>query len=222
MNNMTKKKTDNKEQGIDNLIDSLSDDLKPVNKLAHPALRVLPWVLIALVYMAGVLHFLGIRMDISEKLGETLFLYEMLLTLGIGLTSAYAAGWLSVPDMGERPWLLAIPTALFAAFATLIGCTIICNGLDTPKIDWHHCFSDTLLMGFIPMVLLLILVRKGATTKPYWMSFMCVLSSGSLAWAAIRMSCMSDRIGHNMIFHFLPFIVLALVFSALARKIYRW
>lgn len=221
---MSKNNTEDSNIGnsVEGLIDSLSSELEPVKTMSHPALRVLPWAIIALAYLAGTVHFLGVRVDIGEKLQETLFLFEMVLTFGIGITSAYVAGWLSVPDMGSRLWLLAIPSTLFAAFIALIGCTLIRNGFDMPYIDWHHCFSDSLLMGFVPVTLLLILVKRGATTKPYWMSFMCVLSAGSLAWMAMRITCTSDRIGHNMIFHFLPFIVLAIVFSALARKLYRW
>lgn len=210
------------DKDIDALIDNLSAELKPVKGMFHPILYISPWVIVALAYLTGVIHFLGLRMDWVQRLQEAPFLFEMLLSLLISVSAAYTAGWLAIPDMRERQWLLAVPVSLFAVFMLWIGCLLAAEGFTMPKISWHHCFSDALLMGFVPVATLSLLVRRGATTRPGWMAFMCILAVGALGWMALRLTCGSVDTGHTLVFHFLPFVLAAALLGALARRLYRW
>ncbi len=213
---------DKQEHNIDQLIDTLADDLKPRGHLLHPFLRVSPWLVIALCYLVGVVHFLGLRMDWHEKLAETTFVFELALTGLIAAFAGYSAGWLAVPDMREQRWLLSVPTTLFGVFLLLKLSEIFVAGFHIPALTWHFCFSDALLMGIVPVALLLMLVRRGATTRPYWLAFMSVLSVSALGWGALRLTCSADNSGHTLFFHFMPFILMAALFGSLARRLYRW
>ncbi len=210
------------DKNMDALIDELSAELEPVSRFAHPFARISPWIIIAVAYISGVIHFLGIRMDIGKKLGEASFLFEMGLTGLIAIFAAYVSGWLTIPDMREQRWMLAVPTSLFAVFMLFIGAHVVAEGITMPAISWHHCFSDALLMGVVPIAMLSVLVRRGATTRPLWLAFMSTLSVGAMGWAAMRITCPSDMIGHTMMFHFLPFILFAVLLGVLARRLYRW
>lgn len=210
------------EKNIDALIGDLAAELKPLKGGLHPVILISPWVVIAVAYMAGVIHFLGLRMDWPQKLQEAPFLFEMLLSALVAVSSAYTAGWLAIPDMRQQQWVLAVPSALFGVFMLWVGCQIAAEGFRMPKVSWHHCFSDALLMGFVPVATLSLLVRRGATTRPGWMAFMCILSVGALGWIALRLTCGGDDTGHTLLFHFLPFVLAASVLGALARRLYRW
>ncbi len=210
------------EKDIEALIDDLSGELKPVELLAHPFLRVTPWIIIAFAYLAGVIHFLGLRMDLGDKLHEAPFVFELGLAGFIAVTGAYCAGWLSIPDSRGQKWLVIIPSTMFAVFMFWIACKTASEGFLLPEMHWHHCFSDALLMGFVPIATLSMLVRRGATTNPGWLAFMSILSVGALGWLALRITCGDDSAGHTMIFHFLPFVLFAAMLGALARRLYRW
>lgn len=210
------------EQDTEKLIDELAGELKPVKRVLNPLIYISPWIVIALAYLAGVIHFLGVRMDIEEKLAQSEFLFEFGLSSAISLFAAYAAGFLAIPDMREKKWLLTVPTTLFGVFMFWILTKAIADGFTVPGFHWHHCFSDALLMAFVPIATLSLLIRKGATTKPGWMAFMSILAVGGMGWMAMRISCMDDDIGHTMIHHFMPFVLIAVLLGVLARRLYRW
>lgn len=211
-------------QNIDDLINDLSSDIKPVKKLAHPLLRVFPWVIVSLAYMVGVVHFLGVRYDFQDIMRDETFIFEMVLLFCLSLTAAYAAGLASIPDMREQKWFLAVPTTIFGVFVLWIGSKLVTEMPDMSfsKFSWHHCFSDGLMLAFMPIVVMVFLVRKGCTTMPRWACFMSILAVGGLGWAALRISCGMDLIGHVFVYHFTPFLILGSLLGLFAHKIYKW
>lgn len=215
-----------KKTKVEELIAALETDLKPVRPLHHPFLRVMPVMIVVLAYLAGVIHFLGIRMDIMDRLHDSAYLYELGLTVVISITAAYSAGLLSIPDMHEKTWFLAVPSSLFAALFLWMCCEFgieaFAGDVNISHLSWSHCFSDAMLMAFVPIVALVMLVRKGATTRPKWMAFMSVLSVGALGWASLRITCIAEHSEHIMIFHFMPFVILGTICGLLANRIYKW
>lgn len=220
MRNKTVKKANQK--STEALIESLSQDLGPVKRLFSPFWVITPWLLIALAYLAGVVHFLGVRMDFTDKLSEPDFVFEMSLILSIAVTAGYCSGWLAIPDMRDKQWMFAVPVSLFGAFVLYMGAHFVTEGISFAHMHWHHCFSNALLMAFVPVALLSLLVRRGATTRPRRLAFMSTLSVGALGWGASRITCMEDNASHTFFTHFLPFILLATLLGLLARRIYRW
>lgn len=209
----------------DSLIDSLTDDLKPVKRLLHPYARILPWIFVAIVYLAGIANFLGIRMDIMDKLHEAPFLFEMVLASLIAITGAYAAGLSTIPDMRSQQWFMAVPATQAGIFLIFVICTLIAEGTDhhsLPRLAMHHCFSDGLLIAFVPIIMLILLVKRGATTHPNLSSFMSILSVGALGWMTLRLTCGSDNLGHMFLHHFGPYLLLGIILGLLARRLYRW
>lgn len=210
------------DKDIEALIEELTDNLSPVKSVLRPVALITPWLLVGLAYVAAVLHFLGIRMDWRDKLAETAFVFEMGLAGLIAVISAYVAGWLAVPDMRAKQWLLAVPATLFLCFMLWVMCALITEGSVSFQFDWRHCFSSALLMAFIPVASLTLLARRGATTRPGWMAFVSILAVGAIGWITLRLTCTADNIGHTMALHFLPYILLAVLLGALARRLYRW
>ena len=210
------------QDNLNSLIDDLAEDLEPVKGVMNPLALITPWIIVVVAYIVGVVHFLGIRMDWREKMAEAPFLFEMGMAGLIAVSAAYVAGWLAIPDMREKKWLLAIPVTLFGAFLFWVGCLAFVNGLSPAEFSWHSCFSDALLMAFVPIASLSLLVRRGATTKPLWLAFMSILSVGAIGWMSLRLTCPADDITHTLLFHFMPFVLLAAVMGALARRLYRW
>ena len=207
---------------VENLIDHLSAELKPVSVLAHPLRRALPWLLMASVYMTGVLLFLGLRPDLAEKLTQGAYLFEISVTGFVAISAALASAWLCVPDMRGQKWLPAVPLAALAVFLIWTGVMSMLDGVHMPSPYWDHCFNIGALMGFVPMVAMIFLARNGATTRPVTMSLMNTLSVGALGYVGLRFVCPTDTIGHVFFYHLFTFMLLGLFAGLAARKLYRW
>lgn len=210
------------DERIGALIDDLGNGLVPVRPLRHPALRVLPVFILAAAWIAGAVLYIGIRHDVSARLADGTYLFELLLSLGIAVTAMLAVAWLAVPDMRGQGWVAALPLTLAAVLFVWMLTRMHSEGVHIPHIEWSHCITDGILTGFIPAAALVGLARRGATVRPYLETLMSILAVGAMGWAALRITCAADDIGHCFLYHFLPFVAAGAVMGALARRLYRW
>lgn len=206
----------------DDLIGNLTEDLQPISPMAHPFYRLLPWAALSFGYVALVIGIIGIRGDIGTKANDPLFLYEIILALATALSAACASAWLCVPDMRGAKWLLAVPFSLFAVFVGWLATRIIGEPFVMPAIDLHHCLGEAFLMIFVPVTGLILLSRKGATTRPVMMGALNAIAVGGLGFAGLRLICPVDNMGHICIYHVMPFLLLGLIIGLAARRLYRW
>lgn len=207
----------------DKLIDDLAEDLCPVSPLHHPLIRALIWMVVSSLYIAGAVFFAGMRTDLAQKTSDVSFIFEMSLALLITVSSVLASTWWAVPDVREKKWIVSIPL-----ISTLIF--IFWNGLrffieekgNMPPVNWGDCIKDGLIMGLGPFALILLLARKGATCCSTTMCSMNILSVTGLAYIGLRLTCGTDTVGQGCITHILPFLILAVIMGAIARRVYKW
>jgi len=204
------------------LIDNLCNGLRPCKRLPHPFLRALSGAILALAYVAGVVNYLGIRPDLAQKFQDTAFLFEIGTMGAVSLSAVLAASWLCVPDMRGVKWLVAVPLTLFGVFLFWCGIRAHVDGFAMPAMHWDHCFNDGLLMGFVPAAAVIFMSRRGATTRPFLMALVAVLSVGALGYVGLRFTCMMDTVGHAGVYHLLPFTVFGVLTGAGARVLFKW
>lgn len=210
------------ERNINELIGSLASDLKPVRRLAHPFLRVMPWFFLAGIYVFGVVYFLGLRPDFSEKIYQSEYLMDLGLIGFMGLSAALASSWLCIPDMRGQNWVVVVPLTLFFTVFLWFAAQTYAGSVFWPAIHWNHCFNDGALIGALPAAAFVFLAKKGATTRPRLMAFMNFLVVAALGYIGLRLTCPVDTIGHALIYHLAPFIIFGGLLGLLARKIYSW
>jgi len=215
MSDMTSKNTKD-------LIESLSADLEVIKPIAHPVFRVIPWVVFSVIYSVIIVKYLGMRSDIVPKMTDPYFLFEIVLVISMSLSAAIAAAWICVPDMRGQKWMIAVPFSLLFVFAMLIGIKAIVESYTAPGLFWHKCVTEATIFGVLPVLAIIVLTIRGKTTRPVMLSIMNVISVGGLAYAGLRLTCMSDNIGHVNTFHILPYLVFGLLISLIARRLYRW
>ena len=204
------------------LIDDLAESLQPCKSPAHPLVRVLPWVFLALAYMTGVVNYLGIRPDLVHKFKDSTFLFEIGAMAAVSFSAAMASAWLCVPDMRGAKWLVAVPLTLLGTFVFWCGVRAHVDGFALPAMHWDHCFNDAMLMGLVPAAAVIFMSRGGATTRPLLMGMMNALSVGALGYVGLRFTCMLDTLGHAGLYHLLPFIVFGALLGGAARFVFRW
>jgi hypothetical protein len=210
------------QENIEKTIGELSGRLEPVRPLPHPVVRAFAWFLCALLYFGAAISFIGIRGDIAAKMGQAAYVNELGFSLMLAVSAVLCSGWLAVPDMRGQKWMLAVPFSFCAAAIVWFATVFALETVEMPHPHWHKCVTDSLLMGGLPVFSLLLLVRRGNTTHPRLSALMNILAVGALGWAGLRITCASDAVGHIMSFHFLPFLVVGIVLSLFARKLYAW
>ena len=213
------------EDNIKTLIDDMTGDWQPAGKMWHPVARVVPWAALMVVYIYGVVMYVGLRRDWPGIADDIFFIFEIGLTAMMAISAAIASSWLGIPDMGGRKWVLYVPLTLFGVFILWLGCHVYGQGglpLLSRHQGLHHCFSEGLLMGTVPVAGLMFLTRRGATTRPFMSAFMSILAGGALGWIGLRFSCGATNMVHVLLYHFLPFVLMGGVIGSLARWLYRW
>ena len=212
-----------KDDILENIIGDLTDDLSEVKPLRHPLLRIFPWLVSAIVYTALVLGlFVGVRYDLTDKIGELPYLGELLFCFAISLCAATGSAYLSVPDSCGKKILSYLPIGGFLALCAYYTIVTFEGGLDLPPFEWHHCVQDGLLMVGIPVIVMIVIMRKGATTHPVLMAVNNIIATGLLGWIGLRMTCGADDIGHLFLYHFMPFMVLGIIMMIFAKWLYKW
>ena len=208
---------------IDNLIDGLAKELEPVKPLAHPLQRMLPLIVVSILYVAAMIAMIGPREDFMPKMADEIsYVFEILLSLSIFISSAIALGWMSVPDMRGQTWMKAVPITLSGIFVLWAGLRIFFEWDQPLVFKLQNCSLDGLFMTFLPVAALVFASRQGATTQPGWTSFITVLSFSGLGWAGLRFTCGANTFLQSFVVHFIPFIVLGVIFGLFARRIFRW
>lgn len=211
------------EQNLDNLIEGLSDELQPVKPLAHPLVRMASLIVVCILYAAAMIAMLGPREDFMPKMMyEIDYIFEILLSLGIFMSSAVALGWMSIPDMRGQTWMKAVPLTLAGIFLLWAGLRMVFEWDEPLVFKLQNCSLDGFFMTLLPVAALVLTSRKGATTQPGWTSFMTVLSFSGLGWAGLRFTCGANTFLQSFVIHFIPFIVLGIIFGLFARRIFRW
>ncbi|MEM7651234.1 MAG: NrsF family protein, partial [Pseudomonadota bacterium] len=110
------------DKNLDSFIEGLADDLQPVTPLAHPLQRMAPLIIVCILYVAAMIAMIGPRDDFMPKMMlEFDYLFEILLSLSIFISSAVALGWMSIPDMRGQTWIKAVPVTLAGVFVSWAG-----------------------------------------------------------------------------------------------------
>lgn len=167
----------------DDLLARLTADLRPVRRVAHPAMAVLAWLTIAALVIGVVVALSGFRDDIAHRLAQTTDLAQMLLAALVGMLAAFAAFQLALPDRDDRWALLPVPAAALWIATLGFGCLE-----DVARLGWEGLRLGTsfgclrFIVGFaVPLTAAFLwFARHAAPLRPA-----PVAALGGLAAAAI-------------------------------------
>lgn len=172
------------------LIQTLADTAEPVRPLSRPWVRSAVWLAIAIPYLALVVYVMSPRLDLAVKLTETRYLIEQFAALATGIAAAVAAFSMTIPGYSRRVLLLpALPLAVWLG-ALGQGCIATwlkfgVSGLSL-KPDWF-CFPAIVLVGSIPAVAMVVMLRRGAPLFPYVATALGALAAAGLGNFGLRL-----------------------------------
>ena len=209
----------------EDLIDRLARESGPVRPLAPPAQRVLGWLAVALGFAAAMVWAIGPRPDLTERLLEARFLFEQGAALATGITAAVAALALTLPDAARVwRWVPVIPGA--AWLGTLgLGCArdwaqMGPEGLRlTPDPE---CFFYIALIGSLPLLVLVLMLRRGAPLRPSWSLGLAALAAAAIGNFGLRLFHMQDAALMVLVWQVGAVALIAAIAALCGRSILRW
>ena len=207
------------------LIESLSAGATPVRRLRPPLMRAGLWLLLAGLILVLLAVLNGVRLDISERLSESIFAARLAGALISGVLAAVAAFYLSLPDRSRMWGLLPVPGVALWASTIGYGCLTNWVSLDPDGMRLGtaaQCFA-TLLLTSLPLSLVMLgMLRHAAPLRPA-----SVAMIGGLAIAGITAAALS-------IFHDIDATVMVLMWNlgtaavittlggAFGRRMFAW
>lgn len=207
---------------IDQTIQALCGDLKPV-KCVNPLWRALLWILLVVTYTSAVALTIGLRENIADAMNREDFIFELLLSFGIGISASLMTFWLSIPDCDRYKKYLAVPLTLLAVQFVWMLDRLYFEGMGDVRDNWlSHCWMNTALHTTLPAIAVILLVRRGATVMPGFLAVFAVLAVSEFGWIGMRLVCPRDNVGEAYFLNFMPYVVIGVVAGLVSRKIFRW
>lgn len=167
------------------IIAGLVADATPVKRLRSPMVRMVLWVLASIPAIALLIWYNGgVDSGFAKMIHVPHFDIGMMASLVTGLVAAYAALVASIPGRSQRVLLAPlVPLAIW--IGTLgFGCwqdwlTLGPRGVRF-GIAWD-CMIDTVMMGILPGLVILIMLRRAMPTNRVGAAATAALAAGSLA-----------------------------------------
>jgi hypothetical protein len=207
------------------LIRTLVGTVKPVRPLSAPWVRSAMWLAIAVPYIALVVYVMSPRADLMTKISEARYLFEQLAALATGISAAIAAFASTIPGYSRKVLLLPVLPLVGWLGALGQGCVSAWiqfgpNGL-TLQPDWF-CFPAIVLVGAIPAVAMVYMLRRGAPLMPCTTVALGGLAAAGLGNFGLRLFHPQDASLMVLVWQFGSVFILAALAGCLGRYVLNW
>lgn len=207
------------------LIQTLVETAQPVRPLPHPLARTAMWLAIAIPYMALVVYVMSPRSDLVSKMSETRYLIEQVAALATGIAAAIAAFAATIPGYSRKVLFLPVPPLAVWLGVLGQGCVSAwlqfgTNGL-TLQPDWF-CFPAIVLVGAIPAVAMVAMLRRGAPLMPCTTVVLGALAAAGLGNFGLRLFHPQDAGLMVLVWQFGSVFILASLAGCLGRYVLNW
>jgi hypothetical protein len=189
---------------IDNLIDSLTDDLKPVQprRMARGSLWAgLGWA----VGAVGVAYFIGVRHDLENGNMAPVPLLSFWLFAGVTIAAGWSAVRMGMPGVGRDysgwRWAGLVTLALpLSATALFMGDSHV--GMEAANMEaGTFCMTEGIIAGLGVGSALFWWLRSGAPTSPTRAGLVIGIAAGAAGATIVSLQCQADNIIHISLWH---------------------
>lgn len=173
----------------DKLIACLTEDADPVRRLPSPWIRTALWFAIAISYVAAIVMMMAPRDDLALKASDFRFLLEQVAALCTAIGAAVAAFQSIVPGYDRRFLLLPlVPLTVWLASLGQ-GCvqTWLRGGALVGFTSDFICIPAIALVGTVPAVAMVLMLRKGAPLWPHASAALGGLAAAGLGNFGLRL-----------------------------------
>ena len=210
--------------GTDNLIRRLAAATEPTPRLPAPQWRMLAWFAASIPYVALVVWAMSPRADLLDKLTEARFVVEQSAALATALFAAMAAFCATVP--GLPAWRLLLPLVPLGVWVGSLGqgCVAALTGRGAPVqfVPDLVCFPAIALVGAIPAVLMMTMLRRGAPLAPKITVAYGALAATALGNFGLRLFHPQDASLMVLVWQFGTVVILTVLAGLLGGRLLRW
>lgn len=179
----------------DALIDRLADSAEPVRRLRPAWIRAAMWLALGLPPVVIVVLLDGLAVDLQTLFADQRMLIEEAAILATAATAAVAALASTVPGAGRKWFLLpAVPLAIWL-FSLGEACVSDWYRLGPSSLRLRFdgpCFLPMVLMGIVPTVAMLVMLRRGVPLAPRTSLVFGTLAVAALATFGLRLIHVPD------------------------------
>lgn len=207
------------------LIQTVAATAQPVRSLPRPWIRSAIWLVIAIPYIALVVYVMSPRPDLAAKVTDVRYFIEQFAALATGIAAAVAAFATTIPGYSRR--ILLLPMLSLAAWLGVLGQGSVSawiqfepNGLSLQP-DWF-CFPAIVLVGAIPAVAMVAMLRRGAPLMPCTTVTLGGLAAASLGNFGLRFFHPQDTSLMVLVWQFGSVFILAALAGCLGRYVLNW
>lgn len=180
---------------IDNLINGLAEELKPV--LPRKLVRGLLWTAAGWLAGAALLLWLyGMRHDLAAGGMPALSMLSFWLIAATGVAAAWSALRMGLPGVGRdySGWRWAVLAALSLPIAALM--LAVSDGHAAMDVARHgpHCLSLGIASGLGVGAALFLWLKSAAPTSPTRAGWVIGLASGAAGAAIVALHCAGDNL----------------------------
>jgi hypothetical protein len=209
----------------EDLIGGLARDVPPVRRLRHPWLRATMWVAATAFYLAGVVLFMAPPGRLAAAFVDLRFLFEQLAAGLVGLTAAAAALATVVPGRSRRIFIAPIAAGVLWTIMVAIGCVqdaLRYRATGIPlQTDWP-CVAAIVMIGALPAVALVHMLRRGAPLTPRITLALAALSAAALANVSACLVRQHDTSITVLVWHGTTVLALCGAAGLLGTSLLKW
>jgi hypothetical protein len=209
----------------DRLIQTLAAEARPIRPLASPWTRTALWLAVAVPYVALVVVVVSPRADLLAKLTDARFLIEQIAALTTGIAAASAAFASTIP--GYKRKLLLLPVLPLGVWLGSLGEGCLkalwqfgLAGLSLQP-DWF-CLPAIMLVGALPAVAMVIMLRRGAPLRPYLAAGLGALAAAGLGNFGLRLFHPQDASVMVLVWQVGSVLILTMMGACAGRGILNW
>ncbi|MDW9378440.1 DUF1109 family protein [Sinorhizobium meliloti] len=208
----------------DELIKALVSNLQPVTPLSAVWRRA---AALAIVATAAIFFgTLGLRSDIAAAAETLRFLFKLAVAVTL---AASAFGLVRVISRPGEPWwkaafYLAVSPALLAVAVVVEISVLPLEMWSASMIGMNSliCVISILLLGIVPLAILLVALRHGASTRPAAAGAAAGLLAGGIAATFFALQCTNDSPLFVATWYTLAIAGLAAIGAVCAKAMVRW
>ncbi len=204
----------------DELIQELVREGAPVKPLASPLVRFSRWFLASFFCLATGVVVYGLRTDLETAVQSPAFYLQILFLLALASLSAFSAFILSIPDY-KKPGFDSVPLVTLFLWVSVI----VFSGLRSERFATgmgFSCAREIFVLGFLPGLLLFIMIRQAAPLQLGKVGAFCALSVAGLGALGTQFICSNDNALHVLLWHYIPVLMLGGFGVLLGRVFFKW
>jgi len=209
----------------DSLIDALSRRAQPVRPLPRPSVRAVLWLAPGLAIVAGVVVAVKGPFDPRMVTGDARLAIEQAAMLATAIGAAVAAFQSTVPGASRR-WLW-VPAATLALWLASVGRGCVDDylrlGAEGLALGFDSgCVVPAVLIGVVPGVAMVAMLRKGAPLTPRLTLAFAGLAVAALANFGLTLFHIGDVSIMVLVWHFGLIVALSATASWLGPRLLAW